>query len=254
MSEVYSYSRLNSFEQCPWAWNRTYNDGIRGLNSCFSEFGSLIHSILERYEKGELAIDRMVDAFEWEFDDAIKSPWMKTKNGTLRDSYYKQGVDFLTNYKFSDVKEILGVEEHFKVPINDWYLQGFIDLIYINNNDNLVIRDWKSGKNWSRDVIEDHAKQPYLYSKYISDKYGKFPDYLEFYSFRENKPHLLKFSEQDYNRSIEWANNQVDKIRSAWSYDKRPDQFFCTNLCGHRDVCVCGKFWWWNEQKNKKRN
>ena len=62
---VWSYSRLQSFEQCPWGFAQKYlySDTKRGEPNFYSAYGSLIHELHERWYKGEIKKDQIVPEF-----------------------------------------------------------------------------------------------------------------------------------------------------------------------------------------------
>ena len=53
---TWSFSRLNSFYNCPHEWYERYVMCQKGENGFFGEFGGCCHKILERYEKGEISL------------------------------------------------------------------------------------------------------------------------------------------------------------------------------------------------------
>lgn len=48
----WSFSRLNAYYNCPYEWKMHYLECNKSENGFFGEYGSLIHKILEKYEKG----------------------------------------------------------------------------------------------------------------------------------------------------------------------------------------------------------
>lgn len=245
--ERYSFSKLSAWWQCPYAFYQRYILGKQGIGNAFSSYGTLVHSILERYAKGELELWNLSSVFEWEFDNAIPYKFPRNKYTDLRESYYSQGVNFLSHFHGYESCEVLGVEQDFEIPIDDWKMIGFIDLIFIDERGRLVIRDYKS-KAAFKNADEQHkyARQMYIYSLYIKEKYGRFPDVLQFLMFRKQKTVEIKFSEPDFDESIEWAKNTVRVIRDALSYppvSKDCDDFFSQNLCNHREYCEYHTSW-----------
>lgn len=51
---TWSYSRIKSFEDCPYRWYLKYIRKLKGKEMFFSNYGSFVHKLLERYYKGEL--------------------------------------------------------------------------------------------------------------------------------------------------------------------------------------------------------
>ncbi|MGN1156970.1 MAG: PD-(D/E)XK nuclease family protein, partial [Agathobacter sp.] len=51
---VWSYSRITSYETCPYRFFLTYILKLEKKRLFFSDYGSFIHSIIEKYLNGEL--------------------------------------------------------------------------------------------------------------------------------------------------------------------------------------------------------
>lgn len=235
---TYSYSQLNTFHDCPYAWSRLYLDHVPRSANFFAEYGTIIHSVLEEFAKGELQRDALRDVFEWRFDTEIVETPPYNKYVELGPKYRQQGLDFFENFEGFDGLEIIGVEQHFKLDFDSYFLQGFIDLVYRNRDGKLICRDWKSGSKWTKRDIAEHAKQLYLYSAYCLEAYGQYPDQMEFFHFREgNKKSIIPFKEEDYWAARRWADEMAEAIANSWCYEHHEDQFFCDNLCSCRSVC-----------------
>ena len=235
---VYSYSQLNTFEQCPYSWFKIYKEKAPRENNAFSSYGTLIHELLQQCACGDLKREDLAELFEWSYEASIPEEFPPNKYVNLHDSYLQQGIDFFHNFEGFDDLEILGVEDHFEIDMGDFALQGFIDLIYRDKNGKLVCRDWKSGKRWTKKDIAEHGKQPYLYSAYIKEKFGRYPDRLEFFHFREgNKKSVIPFNIKDFHAAEQWARDTVKAINETWDYASHYDEFFCKELCSCRSSC-----------------
>ena len=144
---------------------------------------------------------------------------------------------YLKNFPGYDNVKILGVEEVFDCEIDDWILTGVIDLI-IEENGDLIVKDYKSKASFkNKKEKAEYARQLYLYSKHIKEKYGKFPTKLRFEMFRKQTPVDIPFNIYDYYEALNWARGQVEQIRKAWAYSPSPEPFFCNHLCNHRETC-----------------
>lgn len=237
--EKYSFSKLSAFETCRQMFRKTYIEHIKGVGNCFSSYGSELHSIMERLAKGELSLENIVDVYDWEFDAAVPEDFPDSKFcPNMRELYYKQGRNFLQNCSGFGDKKVLEVEAKFDMPIDDWIFNGIIDLVYEDNEGRLVLQDYKSKSSFkSKKEQAEYARQLYLYSLYIKEKYGKYPDLLRFSMFRKNTIVDIPFSESSLAEALEWACNTVKEIRSCWDYTPNCEDFFCNNLCNHRDTC-----------------
>lgn len=195
---------------------------------------------MERYANGELELECLPDVFDWEFNNAIPEPFptkMFGKPYDMRGNYYKDGINFLSNFKGYKDYNILGVEKQFDIQIDDWMFNGVIDLVF-EKNGTLVIQDYKSKKSFkSKAEQAEYARQLYLYSMWAKETYGKYPDVLRFFMFRKNLIVDIPFSIEDYNEAVQWAKNTVKEIRECWNYEATCEKFYRENLCNHRAYC-----------------
>lgn len=192
---------------------------------------------MERYAKGELDVWDLPSVYEWEFDEAVKEKFPWNKYTDLRKSYYKQGIEFLKNFKGYNDCKILGVEEEFEIKIDDWLFIGIIDLL-VEKDGKLIVRDYKSKASF-KDAEEQrkYARQLYLYSMYVKEKYGRFPDELQFLMFRKQNEVKIPFDENACDEALQWAKNTVRIIREAFDFPPTCEAFYGNNLCNHREYC-----------------
>lgn len=237
--EQYSFSKLSSWWTCPYGYYQRYIENKPGIGNAFSSFGTLVHSLMEQYAKGEVEVWDLPKLYEWQFESAVPEKFPYNKYVDLRESYYSQGMNFLRNFSGYDKCKILGVEEKFEVPIDDWRFVGIIDLIFEDEYGNLIIRDYKSKASFKNDAERHkYARQLYLYSLHVKENYGRYPDELQFLMFRKHDaPLQIRFSEEDLNEAVKWAKETVRDIRSAFDYPPTCDEFYGQNLCNYRDQC-----------------
>lgn len=234
--ETYSFSKLSRFQTCPYSYKLRYVDDNQGIDNVFSAYGTLVHSILERYSKGELEIWELANVFDWEFDCNIIDNFPYDKEGKIRDNYKKQGLNFFSNFEGYDDVEILGVEQEFFQVIEDWQLHGFIDLLYRNQDGKIIIRDYKSKSSLTKKEQEEYSIQLYLYSLWVKEQYGEYPD-LELCLFRTNKVIKIQYDEQALLKAKDWAINLVNAIRETFNYPPVCNQYYCNNICNYREIC-----------------
>lgn len=235
---VFSYSQINTFQTCPYSWHMIYEERVQNEDNAFSQYGTLIHDILEKFAKGELKRNELAAEFDWRFDGEVTEEFPPNKYVELCASYRKQGIDFFNGFEGFNGMTIRGVEEHFFLERDFYWLQGYIDLIYEDANGALVCRDWKSAKHWSPKETAEHARQVYLYSAHCKEKYGRYPDRLEFFHFREgNRKTVIHFDEKAYQEALQWADAGARAILDAWDFEHKEDEFFCSNLCSCRSSC-----------------
>lgn len=239
--EKYSFSKLNAFLTCRYGYKLTYIDHQKGVGNCFSSFGCEVHSLMERLAKGNITLWDLVSTYEWEFDAAIPESFPDSKFcPNMRQLYYNQGLEFLKNFPGFNGKKILEVESQFDIPIDDWTFTGIIDLVFEDESGHLILQDYKSKSAFkNKNEQAKYARQLYLYSLYIKEKYGRYPDTLRFLMFRKNRTVDIPFDINGLNEAVSWAKNTVKEIRDCWDYYPSCDDFFSQHLCNHRETCDC---------------
>lgn len=261
---IWSFSRLNAFYNCPYEWKRKYLDGEKGEDSFYSEFGSLIHHVWEKYAKGKVARDELVSYYDSKWGKYIKHDLM---NGDEIDfekeqGYYDTGVNHLEN-QLPDLSrfEILGVEKKVSFEVNGYEMVGYIDLL-LKDKETGEITIWdhkssamkfkKNGEPYKADAQhwKDFQRQLYLYSIPVLEEYGRV-DYLSWNLFRQGYVKTIPWNKEDFEEAKTWALNTIAAIEQEENWEPKEDFFYCRNLCGYRDSCPAmnkesedGDEWW----------
>lgn len=236
--ERFSFSKLSSFHTCKYGYQQTYIEHQERADNAFAQYGSLVHSIMERYAKKELELWELTDVYKREYKSAITEKFPYSPYCNLADLYYKQGVQFLNNFSGYGKYKILGVEEDFELEIDDWIFIGIMDLVYEDDKGRLILLDYKSKSSFkNKEEKRKYARQLYLYCLYIKQKYGKFPDELQFFMFRKDHHESFSFSLEDFEEAQKWAKDTVKEIRECKWFYPTCEEFFGENLCNNRKNC-----------------
>jgi len=71
---TFSYSNINTFETCRYAWYLTYIEKKERHSNFYSEWGSFGHQILEDFFLDKLAIYELLPYYKEHYTENIKSP------------------------------------------------------------------------------------------------------------------------------------------------------------------------------------
>ena len=82
--------------------------------------------------------------------------------------------------------------------------------------------------------LDDYLRQLYVYSVAVKDKYGRFPDILEFNCFRSQTMIREPFKADRLNEIESWTKKEIDQIILNDRWEPQPDYWKCNYLC---DVC-----------------
>lgn len=189
---TYSYSRLDTFRQCPYRFFLKYRKEVPTNEKAVAlEVGTFCHSIME--ERGNAfkiggEIPSVYDVLAaWENDflnlkKDFKAEWKKLDK-TGRDYDDKFGV-FWSYYKeeMTDPSwRVIDCEKEFKFVFdNKFILYGFIDRVDRNLNGQYKVTDYKTASHIYSQKDRDYAMQMFVYALAVYVMYGKFPAEFEY--------------------------------------------------------------------------
>ena len=243
---MWSFTKLNAFEQCPYAFYLKYILHQKGESNFFSEAGSAMHEVLEKLAKGELKVDEAIPAFDdlWFNIDATE-----VKAGISDNSYWKcvEYLGNLTGHELDDYN-VLMAEGKVEFTRDGNEFIGFIDLLLEEKDTgDLILIDHKSHKNLlgkngkplksELNTLRDYKRQLYIYCTYIIDKYNKAPKKLVWNHFKTGDLTVVPFDWDEYREAWEWATELIDKISCEEAFENREDYFYCKNICNFRHEC-----------------
>lgn len=244
---TWSFSRLESFYQCPLAWRRTYIDCEPKCSNAFAEYGSCCHKLLEQYEKGEVDLFDLSDEYENRFQEEVVTDFPPNKYTDLRESYYKKGQRYFEEIDLPlyDI-EILGIEEKINFTLCDKPFIGFIDLRYKDKDGHIIFMDHKSANitftkkglvtKGCTEKMTKYKYQQYLYTIPFIEA-GEKVDYLEWNFFNNQKIYRVPWIKKEFEEAINWALKTIELIEKEELWLPNNDWYFCHNLCDHRNYC-----------------
>ena len=141
-TEKYSYSKLDTYLQCPFKFKLKYIDGNYIFNSSIAtEFGTLIHETEETIAKNIINNEPIKYAKDfYELDKSDRTYENKTYY------YLEEGIYKLEQFMRDNPNlEIVGVEQKFNFELWDKIFNGFIDRIFYDKTENkYLIQDIKT--------------------------------------------------------------------------------------------------------------
>lgn len=160
MAEVYSHSRLETFERCPRRFFYRYRAKLPAESESIEAFvGKRVHEVLERlYRAAERdavpTLAQVIARYRQLFDEAHDAERVRiVRQEETVESYRELGEHCLSNYYYEhypfDREETLGLEQHLEfslgeLPSGPVRMQGFVDRVARARDGTLEIHDYKT--------------------------------------------------------------------------------------------------------------
>lgn len=235
----WSFSKLQSWAQCPMSFKLQYLDRLPDEDNAFSQYGTFCHKLLEQYAKGELPDFLLADAYQEGYDEAVTAPWPPWPKG-MPQKYFDQGLAYFESFEgFGDSYDILSAEKRFEIDIGGYPFVGVADLVLRDKSSGditVVDHKSKSSSTMSKDLSE-YRRQLYVYAMYVKQEYGVYPRYLKFNLFRENDWVTEEFTEEACAETVEWIKSTIETIKRDSEWVVCPSSYFCRFICGVLDAC-----------------
>lgn len=170
VDRIWSWSKINCFHTSPYEYYLKYIKKAKEdrADSIYTTTGGLAHNILEKFYTGEILYEKMIEEFEdgWvvaadianlKFDRADEE-----RNEKIKDKYYENLVHFFKNH--TALKNKPAIEQFVKVKIDDNLFQGYIDISFKDEEECIVIQDWKTSSIYKGAKAENESGQLVLYA------------------------------------------------------------------------------------------
>jgi hypothetical protein len=239
---VWSYSRLRTYEDCPYRWFLKYRLGLPEKQLFFASYGSFLHELLAQYFLGELPADELESAYLLGFRDHVPQ---YAPNATIFQRYFRDGLAYLHGFS-PPPYNVLAVEQRVEFSVDGLSFLGFLDLV-CERDGQLYILDHKSralkprsgrAKPTKTDLeLDAYFRQLYLYAVAVQSVYGVLPTGLILNCFRVGRLIEEPFTEAGFLAAKTWACNRVAQIEFQTVFPPNAEFFKCRYLCEMQDHC-----------------
>lgn len=254
---------------------------LKKLTNIWLMFGDKFHEIAKYQIKdngNEITLDQMKEYIRKNLNFGVKSSISKARSGEwdeypkgemLQEYYYgeslseksikdiKERIEICTcglidSKSYKEIKntarEILEVDEgkFDSIIVSELKVYALIDLLYIDENGNYIIVDWKTGK-----IGEEDKEQLMVYALYVMERYGasldKIIGRIEYLLLGENAEY--RFNTEDIiniKHRIEIDLNVIDAFLEDKTQNKpiAKDNFLMSDdlkkcrKCKFRKLCI----------------
>ena len=245
-SMTWSYSRLSCFDDCPYKFFLKYIRREEELPKFYSSYGKFIHSLLERFYKGELTKEEMQLRYLLDFQKEVVG---SRPQASTVEKFIKQGSDYLETFSPLPYR-MIAVEDKVDFTFAGLPFVGIIDYvgeqdgkIYLvdNKSRELKPRSKRKTPTVKDKELDEMLRQLYIYSEAVFQKYGKYPDYLCFNCYRNGAFIQEPFDKKMYDATVDWVRSRYETIADEEEFPPYVEFFACSQICGFSDECC-----YWN--------
>jgi len=250
VSELFSHSRLASFEDCPKKYEFRYVLKIpRETESIEGFVGKRVHEVLERLYaaagRGQVpTLARVLHRYRALFDEHYDPERVRVVRDEIPlEEYRENGERGLSNYYRRhypfDADETLGLEERVTFDLDGdgrYRMLGFVDRISRARDGVVEIHDYKTGR-WVPDQKRiDSDRQLALYQIGVMEKLGEGgPMRLVWhYVLRNQIRTSTRTPEQLESLRVETVE-LIDRIRAEECFEPRTSAL--CSWCEYNDIC-----------------
>ena len=250
MANIYSHSKLSSFEQCPLKYKFRYIDKIiPEVEQTIEAFlGGMVHETLEwiytEVKNGRsLDLDSVIDYYINLWNRCYKKEFKITRTECDAEHYFNLGIKFVIDYYMSNSPfkdNTIALEHKILVPLDSegkYLVQGYIDRLVHDKDTNIFeIHDYKTANTMKSQEELDSDRQLALYS--IGIKHT-FPDVAEvhliWHYLAYNKKMKSSRTDEELEKLKEDIINLINKIESAKEFP--PCQSALCGWCEYQEIC-----------------
>ncbi len=238
-NEYISYSRISSYEQCPYLFKLKYLEKCPSTSSRAAELGKTVHAVIASYlntinnstNTQKVELSHLCDEIEPTCDMLLDTGETNYEFDTYEIKPLLEG--FVNFMPYVNPNEIHGIEEEKNFHLRSLKYKCILDLILKDSSGNFTVIDFKTGKP---KYVED--KQIKLYSMSLFKDFSPSSikliyAFLRFYTTEE-----YDFSFQESQVYEDIIHRKVCRIMEDDTFYPRTS-FLC-RYCDVRDYCDHG--------------
>jgi len=229
-----SYSMVDGYERCGYWCYLAHVLGVEERPNFYSQFGSLIHSIIERdgrvqleqkkryTEKGLLKLyDRLIE------ETPIYWPDRRTE-----ERYKTMGRDMIVHYAQGRLGGLVAVEYRFRVNVGlPVPVTGVIDSVRRESN-GLHVTDYKTGNPYPANQLKN-GPQLTLYAVATQLSFGEWPKGVEYYFLKTDQRFPLTRSRKQAKELIDHYRQVLERMKAGEFRHHCEDEWWCRHICGY---------------------
>jgi putative RecB family exonuclease len=245
-SNVYSFSRLKSFNQCPMQYRFRYLEGLKeSFRSIESYLGNAVHDVLEWLygerirgsDPDEAAmLERFADRWQQGFDDTVVVIRIEENPETYLRLGREMLARFLRDTFARDRSETVSLEQRLSLRLSDDVVfTGFADRVGRTERGRLFVIDYKTSRSEGNDSEFSQGLQAPLYAVSVLQHHGEEEALAGYHYLRHGTTRWQKVDKARALRLVERFLELVGETEAARDFPARPG-ILCA-WCGFNAVC-----------------
>ena len=249
MSQIYSHSRLATFEDCPKRFEYRYVLKISTDTEGIEAFvGKRVHEILERLYKAAQreqvpSLEKVIYRYHRLFEESYDANRVRIVREETPVEFYRQtGERCLTayyrrHYPF-DSDETLGIEQRITFALDEkreYRFQGFIDRLVRARDGAIEIHDYKTSRRAATQKQVDKDRQLALYQIGLADRFPDQPMRLVWHYLQQDRKLTSTRTPEQLRTLSEDTMSVVDRINDETEF--KPKRSALCDWCEYNDRC-----------------
>lgn len=245
-SDHLSFSEFKTWRNCSAAGNFRYVRRLPSKSKDYLDFGNAVHGAVENYFKLRLTNRRQGTATEEEKAEAIR--WAEKQiriSPSLRPGikgFLELAEKLIDTYldRKGHLKP-LAVEELVEARIGDLLIRGKPDLIAVDENNQLVVVDYKTSRNLSAEISNDQKLQLTFYRILAREAFRWNIDHGEIHLFGKQKKAVVSLRTNLNNEDERALLHQIVGVTGIISagivFPNRGSEFCKKRFCDFAETC-----------------
>ena len=243
---VYSFSRIKSFHQCPLRYRFRYLQGLKeAFRSIESFLGTAVHDVLEwlydqRHRGREPDESTMLDRFATGWTESRDETVAIVRIDEQEESYLKTGREMLIRFFHEtfarDRSETVSLEQRLSERLSDTVLfTGFADRVGRTDRGRLFVVDYKTSKSEGDASEFSEGLQAPLYAACVLGHYGEQEVLAGYHYLRHGTTRWQQVDAERAAQLLERFLDLANEADAAGEFPARPG-ILCA-WCGFNAQC-----------------
>ena len=250
-------SFIEQYNSCPHSLKLQLIENITPPMSSYAQLGIIVHELIEKASSTEVTLPEILD----ELSERIIDWNLNTEDDYSTITMDLEEVGKVSLKNFWSLKNELNVgkfvsEQNIKYSIDDSLpeISCTLDRIRWDNDENIHIHDWKTGKTMSGKRLAEDLQPPlYIYAVY--KEYGKLPKtfnlhylahqkHIQYKQINDSNMYQVQTSRSNYILDIDEALGRAKEILKKIQANKFPipkESWRCDKMCWYSKAGICKK-------------